>query len=75
MMHSRIFLKTERAMSDVKVQLTLRVSELDLIRETLRLRHTELVNTVQDHDIPGAERAEARATAMRLGDLLGKLDA
>ena len=62
-------------MSDVKAVLNLRVSELDLIRETLRLRHTELVNRTQDTTVPIAERAEARATAMRLGDLLGKLDA
>lgn len=62
-------------MSDVKAVLNLRVSELDLIRETLRLRHADLVNTVQDYAVPAAERAENRATAMRIGDLLGKLDA
>lgn len=62
-------------MTDVKAVLNLRVSELDLIRETLRLRHADLVSTVQDHDVPAAERAENRATAMRIGDLLGKLDA
>lgn len=62
-------------MSDVKVHLTLRVSELDLIRESLRERHAALVSTIQDHSLPAAQRAENRATAMRLGDLLGKLDA
>jgi hypothetical protein len=62
-------------MTDVKVHLTLRVSELDLIRESLHRRHTELVNCIQDTTVPIAERAEARATAMRLGDLLDKLDA
>lgn len=62
-------------MSDVKVHLTLRVSELDLIRESLRERHTELVNRTQDSTVRIAARAEARAKAMLLGDLLGKLDA
>lgn len=62
-------------MSDVKVHLTLRVSELDLIRDSLRERHAALVSTIQDHSLPAAQRAENRAMAMRLGDLLGKLDA
>jgi len=61
--------------SDVKAVLTLRVSELDLIRESLRERHTALVDTIQDVSIPAAERAHNRGLAMRIGDLLGKLDA
>lgn len=62
-------------MSDVKVHLTLRVSELDLIRQSLRLVHAQAVNDSQDREISLAQKAEARATAMQLGDLLGKLDA
>lgn len=75
-MHSRNYsVMKERAMSDVKAVLNLRVSELDLIRETLRRRHEDLLDWIADRETSFADKAANRAEAIRIGDLLGKLDA